>query len=206
MTVTQASDALGIHPTQIRLLIRRGDLAGERLGAQWVIPRAELERFATRAALAGRLFSPRIAWSVIAALEGVTPSWTLTREERARVRNYAERPLDSLFGRLGGRGRTERLSVGPGGLERVPSDLRWVRGTAALQKAPGVVYTTEDDLEALFDASNAVLDAAQPNLLLRVVADKWWPFGEEGGGASAWPTVLTLDRFELDRAPPGTGE
>jgi excisionase family DNA binding protein len=59
VTVAQASVALGVHPTQVRLLVRRGDLAGERLGSQWVIPRSELTRFATRPNLAGRLFSQR---------------------------------------------------------------------------------------------------------------------------------------------------
>jgi excisionase family DNA binding protein len=206
MTVAQASLALGIHPTQIRLLIRRGDLAGERLGSQWVIPRGELERFAKRTTLAGRLFSERIAWTVIASLEGVATAWTLSREEQARVRSYAARPLGSLSIRLGGRGRIERLSVGPGGLERLDRGLSWIRGARASNSAPVVAYTTEGDLEAFLEASNAVVDAAQPNLLLRVVSDRWWPFPPNSGGEPAWSTVLELDRLDAGEDITAAGE
>lgn len=206
MTVAQASVALGVHPTQVRLLVRRGDLAGERLGSQWVIPRSELARFATRPNLAGRLFSQRIAWSVIASLEGEAAPWTLTREERARVRSYAERPLRDLSVRLGGRARSERLSVGPGGLERLDSGPTWIRGAVLGSDGRNVAYTTESDLEAFLEGSNAVVDAEQPNLILRVVADRWWPFPAGSTGAVACPTVLELDCYDAGEMTPGEGE
>jgi excisionase family DNA binding protein len=206
MTVTQASVALGVHPTQVRLLVRRGDLAGERIGSQWVIPRSELARFATRPNLAGRLFSQRIAWSVIAALENEATTWTLTREEHARVRRYATRSLRDLSVRLGGRARSERLSVGPGGLERLEGGPRWIRGAVLRGDGRIVAYTTESDLEAFLEGSNAVVDTEQPNLILRVVADRWWPFPAGSGGAVACPTVLELDRYDAGEITPETGE
>jgi excisionase family DNA binding protein len=206
LTVTQASVALGVHPTQVRLLARRGELRGERLGTQWVIPRTEIERYAARPNLAGRLFSQRIAWSVIASLEGVTPPWALTREERARVRNYAERPLRDLSARLGGRGGTERLSVGPGGLERLDGGPSWIRGATARSEARTVAYTTESSLERFLEGSNAVSDTEQPNLILRVVADRWWPFPAASGGEEAWSTVLELDRFDAREVGPSGEE
>jgi excisionase family DNA binding protein len=206
MTVTQASLALGIHPTQVRLLVRRGDLAGERLGSQWVIARTGLDRYAKRTNLTGRLFSQRIAWSVIASLEGVATPWTLTREEQARVRSYAERAVGRLSLRLGGRGRVERLSVGPGGLERLDSGLRWIRGAGPLRDGRVVAYTTEGDLDTFLEATNAVVDAEQPNLILRVVEDRWWPFPAESGGEAAWSTVLELDRSDAGEKTPDAGE
>jgi excisionase family DNA binding protein len=206
VTVTQASVALGVHPTQIRLLVRRGDLAGERLGSQWVIPRSELARLAARTNFAGRRFSQRIAWSVIAALAGETTPWTLTREEQARVRSYAARPLRDLSVRLGGRARSERLSVGPGGLERLDGATRWMRGAVLRNDGRNVAYTTESDLEAFLEGSNAVVDTEQPNLILRVVADRWWPFPAGSGGAVACSTVLELDRYDASEITPGTGE
>jgi len=206
MTVAQASLALGVHPTQIRLLVRRGDLAGERLGSQWVIRRSELARFATRPNLAGRLFSQRMAWSVIASLERVATPWALTREERARVRSYAERPLRNLAVRLGGRGRSERLSVGPGGLERLDGGPKWVRGAISRSEGRSIAYTTESDLDAFLEGSNAVVDTEQPNLILRVVADRWWPFPSGSGGEVAWSTVLELDRYGAGEIMPGAEE
>jgi excisionase family DNA binding protein len=206
MTVTQASAALGVHPTQIRLLVRRGDIAGERIGSQWLIPRSELDRFATRSNRVGRLFSQRISWSVIASLQHEGAPWTLTREERARVRSYAARPLRDLSGRLGGRGRTERLSVGPGGLERLAGGAEWVRGASSTGDGRSVAYTTESDLEPFLEGSNAVVDTEQPNLILRVVADRWWPFAPGSGGAAAWSSVLELDRFDAGERTPDEGE
>jgi excisionase family DNA binding protein len=206
ITVAEASLALGVHPTQIRLLVRRGDLAGERLGSQWVIPRSELARFASRPNLAGRLFSQRIAWSVIASLQREATPWTLTREERARVRGYAERPLRDLRVRLGGRGRSERLSVGPGGLERLGGAARWLRGAASRRDGTSTAYATESDLDAFLEGSNAVIDTEQPNLVLRVVADRWWPFPAGSGGEVAWSTVLELDRFDAGETTPEEGE
>jgi excisionase family DNA binding protein len=206
MTVAQASLALGIHPTQVRLLVRRGDLAGERLGSQWVIPRSELERFSTRKSLAGRLFSQRIAWSVVALLQREATPWTLTREEQARVRSYVERPLRDLSIRLGGRGRSERLSVGPGGLERLDGGPRWIRSATSRADGRSIAYTTESDLDAFLEGSNAVVDTEQPNLILRVVADRWWPFPPGSGGALAWSTVLELDRYDAGEITPDAGE
>jgi excisionase family DNA binding protein len=206
MTVTQASLALGIHPTQIRLLVRRGDLAGERLGSQWVIERTELDRYAKRTNLTGRRFSQRIAWTVITSLEAVPTPWALTREEQARVRSYAERAVDGLAVRLAGRGRVERLSVGPGGLERLDRGLRWIRGAGPLRDGRVVAYTTEGDLDTFLEVSNAVVDDEQPNLILRVVEDRWWPFPAESGGEAAWSTVLELDRADTGEQTPVEGE
>jgi excisionase family DNA binding protein len=202
VTVSQASLALGVHPTKVRLLLRRGDLAGERLGSQWVIPRSELDRYRQRTNLTGRLFSQRIAWSVIASLEGAPTPWTLAREERARVRDYANRPGPALAVRLGGRGRVERLSVAAGGLRRLDRSRRWARGAGPLRDGRVVAYTTEGDLEAFLDLSNAVPDAEQPNLILRVVEDRWWPFPEASGGEAVWPTVLELDRTDAGEEGP----
>jgi excisionase family DNA binding protein len=204
LTVNEASQTLGVHPTQIRLLIRRGDLAGERIGSQWVISRVELDRFATRPHLAGRPFSQRIAWSLLAVLEGAVTPWTLTREEEARVRRYTERPLRDICLRLKGRARTERLSVGPGGIERLGDGQRWIRGAGPLQDGCVVVYTSAGGVESFLEVTNAVADAAQPNLLLRSIEDRWWPFDALPGGEQAWPIVIELDRYDAGEQRPMT--
>jgi hypothetical protein len=122
------------------------------------------------------------------------------------VRSYASRPLRDLSVRLGGRARTERLSVGPGGLERVDDAPRWVRGAVVSSDGRCVAYTTESDLEAFLEGSNAVVDTEQPNLILRVVADRWWPFPTGSGGAVASATVLELDRYDAGEIMSDTGE
>ena len=107
ITVAEAGRALNIHPTQVRTLIRRGDLAGERIGSQWLIPRAALDRYRHRSHRAGRPFSQRIAWALLAKLDDLAEPWPLAREERARLARYAERPLAELAQRLAGRADNE---------------------------------------------------------------------------------------------------
>jgi excisionase family DNA binding protein len=204
-TVSEASATLGIHPSQVRLLIRRGDLAGERLGSQWVISRAELERFSDRSRRAGRPFSERIAWSVLASLEGVEAPWPLAREERSRLRSYAAKSRTDLYRRLRGRASTTRLSVGPYGFEHLSDETTWIRG-AVLPGAHTVVYVAESGLETIIEESNAVLDDEQPNLLLRGIDDRWWPFGSFAPGALSWSIVRELDRYDAGDFEVSTGE
>ena len=53
-----------------------------------------------------------------------------------------------------------------------------------------MIYLPESELEAMFEVSNAVEDAERPNLILRVVEDRWWPFGElSGGDVPIWSIV-----------------
>jgi hypothetical protein len=81
-----------------------------------------------------------------------------------------------------------------------------VRGATSRREARGIAYTTESDLDAFLEGSNAVVDTEQPNLILRVVADRWWPFPPGSGGEVAWSTVLELDRYDAGEVTPGAGE
>jgi excisionase family DNA binding protein len=210
VTVTEASAALELHPTRVRTLIRRGDLAGERIGSQWVIPRVELARYRRSAHRSGRPFSQRVAWALLASMEGVAQPWPLAREERARVHRYAARPLPELLQPLGGRAATTRLSLGPQGLSRVGPTTRWLRGGSQATRGRSVIYMPSTDLEGMIEASNAVSDSEQPNLIVRTVDERWWPFGASSGGAAVWTVVAALDRYEAQEPisepdPPGTG-
>ena len=42
----EAAKVLGIHPLAIQRLIRRGQLAGEKIADRWMIDRKQLEEFA----------------------------------------------------------------------------------------------------------------------------------------------------------------
>jgi hypothetical protein len=81
-----------------------------------------------------------------------------------------------------------------------------VRGATSRREARGIAYTIESDLDAFLEGSNAVVDTEQPNLILRVVADRWWPFPPGSGGEVAWSTVLELDRYDAGEVTPGAGE
>src|SRR5690349_9439147 len=51
LTVAQFAAALGLNVSTVRGRIKRGEIRAERLGTQWAIPRAELDRWRPRAAL-----------------------------------------------------------------------------------------------------------------------------------------------------------
>jgi len=86
-------------------------------------------------------------------------------------------------------------------MARIEPETRWLRGGFAKTADRAVIYVPNDDLEGLFEASNAVDDHEQPNLIVRTVDDRWWPFGEVGGGAAVWPIVAVLDRYDAGESP-----
>lgn len=46
LTTAQAGERLGILKRSVSLLCRRGDIAGEKLGRDWLIDAEEVERYA----------------------------------------------------------------------------------------------------------------------------------------------------------------
>ena len=198
ITTGEAATILGLDPSRVRLLTRKGDLTGVRLGGQWLIERSAVTAYLERVHDVGRPFSQRIAWSVLAALEGTTPPWELHREEQARIRDYVTRTPAALSQRLNGRARSERLSVGPNLFDRLESHPGWRRGgVGGRESAPTVIYARDGERESLVEHANAVVDREQPNLLLRLIEDRWWPFGDAERGTTVWSVVADLDRLEF---------
>lgn len=87
MTVTQAAEHLGVHPSRVRALVSAGALAGRRVGSQWLVQRDALERRAQIVGSGGhsRAMSTRIAWAAADLLDGGSADW-LSTSERARLR------------------------------------------------------------------------------------------------------------------------
>ncbi|KKM88427.1 hypothetical protein LCGC14_1258770 [marine sediment metagenome] len=46
LTVSEAAELIGVTEGRVRQLLKSGDLLGEKFGTQWVITRAEVDRFA----------------------------------------------------------------------------------------------------------------------------------------------------------------
>lgn len=201
VTTAEAARLLGLEASHVRLLVRTQAMAGERLGKTWFVPRSAVAAYRAGSHEVGRPFSQRIAWSLLAAKEGMAAPWQLHRQERARLKAYATRPLGALAQRLGGRATTVRLSVGPKVFERLAEHPRWLMGGLSGQSVPDVaiVYVPASRYDAVLDDTNAVADREQPNLLVKVVSDQWWPFGEARRGAPVWNVVAELDRFERAR-------
>lgn len=54
LTTKQAAQALGIQPGSVKKLCQRGILRAERNGRDWLISRAEIERYKIERRKAGR--------------------------------------------------------------------------------------------------------------------------------------------------------
>lgn len=198
VTTTEAAVLLGVVPSQVRSLLRANVLTGTHVGSQWVVSRAAIATYLEHSHQVGRPFSQRIAWSLLAEKEGVRVPWELHRQERARLRRYAPRPLVELAHRLSARARTARVSVGPGVFERLAEHPKWrlggLSGDAADDMA--IIYVPAGAYESVLEDTNAVVDREQPNLLIHVVEEQWWPFEDARRGAPVWNVVAELDRFD----------
>ena len=79
-SVAQAAERLGVSVPRIHQRIADGSLSAERIGSQWAVDERSLLRIQERSK-AGRPYSARSAWAIIAASEDGLPalSRVLTR-------------------------------------------------------------------------------------------------------------------------------
>ena len=68
VSVAQAAERLGVSVPRIHQRIADGSLSAERIGSQWAVDERSLLRIQERSK-AGRPYSARSAWAVIAASE-----------------------------------------------------------------------------------------------------------------------------------------
>jgi excisionase family DNA binding protein len=55
MTTAQVAETLGLTEQAVRLRLKRGHMAGRKVGRDWIVTRAEVERWRER----GRMRAPR---------------------------------------------------------------------------------------------------------------------------------------------------
>src|SRR3989442_15495493 len=86
VSVVEASRALGLSDRRVRAMVRDGVLAGRRIGARWVIRRADVEQRVRRRGRPGRPMSERNAWAMLSKLSGggwpALPAWARSRLQR----------------------------------------------------------------------------------------------------------------------------
>lgn len=195
---------MGCTPAVVRDLIHSGRLSATRVGNQWFIDAGELSRPGPASGPVGRQLSQRLCWALLGQLEGREISSTLHREERARLQRYLNQPEERLWRRLRNRAVERKLSVSSATAERLCSDRRWVEGGEAAaahylgqQRPYGVVtfYARASSEEEFYDTSLAVPDEQAPNVLLKLIEDRYWPFDIEMD-RYVFGTVALLDCLE----------
>ncbi len=172
--VGSAARYLQISERRVRQLIVDGGLPARREGGRWLIDQAALNR----AVLVSRPMSPRIAWAMIALLEGQRPP-DLRSDERHRLAakvaqlKSVEKPVQLLQSWLSRRANRAGYSMAGGDVTDLLADPRIVvsgisderAGLSSGREAEGYVQVKE--LEVL--ASDYLLvSSRQANVWLHV--------------------------------------
>lgn len=197
VSVAQAAERLGVSVPRIHQRIADGSLSAERIGSQWVVDERSLLRIQERSK-AGRPYSARSAWAVIAASEddsdrvgGSGPAVS------ARVRMQLKRLLEpaaepaadeevvrqrvvSLRSVLRNRAGRRLLRAAPADLADLRADERWAMivdlGSSGLASPDVEGYLAESLVEGVLKDYLLVESDRDANVVLHVVSDGQYPY------------------------------
>lgn len=194
VSVAQAADRLGVSVPRIHQRIADGSLVAERVGSQWVVDEGSLLRVEERNK-AGRPYSARSAWAIIAASEadreqvGASSVPARVRMQLRRLLEPAVVPavgeeamreraasLRSVF-----RNRAERrlLRAAPADLPDLRVDVRWEMvvdlGASGIASADVEGYLAASQVEGVV-RDHLLVDAdGDANVVLHVIPDGQHP-------------------------------
>lgn len=195
VSVAQAAERLGVSVPRIHQRIADGSLLAERIGSQWVVDERSLLRVQERNK-AGRPYSARSAWAIIAASEAVRAQ-VGGNSVPARVKMQLGRLLEPSFVPAGDeeaigaraaslrsvfRKRAERrlLRASRADLADLRVDVRW-----AMVVEPGASGIASADVEGYLGESQVddvvrdylLVDAdGDANVVAHVIPDQQHPY------------------------------
>lgn len=205
---SEAARLLGLSLQRVRALVANGELPGQKVAGRWFVDRSAVERRLRIPRLAGRPYSSRQAWGLIAMAEGGSPGW-LDATNRSRLRRLLrENRLEDIVPSLARRARRLELHAHPSDVPRIEEEPGLIRsGVSAASEhrfeivAPGVLeaYVPAKRLASL-ERRYHLQPSADPNVILHVV-DGLWPFESDQRVAPRLAAVLDLldDRDERSR-------
>jgi len=202
-SVEQAAEKLEVTSRRVRQMLADGTLEGQRVGAVWVIDERALWLAAQRRRAAHRPWNPSSAWAVLALADGAEPGCTPAQRSRARRRLAAG--LANLVGPLASRAHSRWFYAHPSVVSRLAARPGIVRTAASASPEyhlglvgswPLEAYLRQSDLEVILDEEAMEERTERFNLLLRVVEDRIWPFGQ--GSEVAPRPVVAVDLLESD--------
>lgn len=201
--VEQAAEELEVTPRRVRQMLADGTLEGQRVGSVWVIDERALQFAAQRRRAAHRPWNPSSAWAVLALADGAEPA--CAPGERSRARRRLAGGLANLVGPLASRAHSRWFYAHPSVIERLAARPGVVRTAASASPEhhlglvgswPLEAYVRQGDLEGILNEEAMEERTERFNLLLRVVEDRLWPFGQ---GAEVAPrAVVAVDLLESE--------
>ena len=182
-------------------MLARGTISGQRVGRTWVIDRSALEPLRQHRATAGRPWRPESAWALLAVASG--RETTLSPAQRSRARRRLDAGLEHLLVQLAVRATIRSFYSHPSTIpllgtepDVVPSGVsaaaHYRLDIVATDQFEGYVSTTA--VPALVSRFALDEDPRRPNVVLRVVDDRLWPFGP--GDEVAPPPIVAVDLLE----------
>jgi hypothetical protein len=182
-------------------MIVDGVLAGERFGRSWMISRSAVEAVRAENRRVGRPWSAVSSWAALKLAEG-DPLDQEDAVARSRAKQRLQQGLPMIAMNLAGRSEKRAAYVHPSGLDRLREDARLVIGGAHAAASYGADLISNDlesyvrvgDLAGVVDSYGLDFEAQRPNVLLRVVPDGVWPFGDDV--RMVGPKVAAIDLLE----------
>lgn len=202
--VPQVATELGVSQRRVRQMLADGQLAGQRLGREWVIDPRARERVSRRQQSVGRPWNASSAWALLALANGEQPELAPVERSRAKQR-LAEHGLIGLVERLRARAKPRRLYGHPAVFDRLARESEVVRSgvSAAAEYGADIVasnefegYVRASGIEPLVRRYALDPDAEQPNIMLRVVDDEFWSYLKAAKVAPR--PVVAVDLLDAD--------
>jgi excisionase family DNA binding protein len=197
VSVAQAAERLGVSVPRIHQRIADGSLSAERIGSQWVVDERSLLRIQERSK-AGRPYSARSAWAVIAASENdsdrvgvsVPAVSARARMQLKRLLEPAAEPVAdeeavrnlvvSLRSVLRNRAGRRLLRAAPADLADLRADERWGMivdlGSSGIASPDVEGYLAESLVEGILKDYLLVEADRDANVVLHVVSDGQYPY------------------------------
>ena len=199
--IADAARQLGVSPRRVHQLVAEGRLSGQRIARSWVLDRADVQRFASARPGAGRPWSPSSAWNVLALANGDAARGSPV--ERSRAKRRLQIGLEPLAGRLSSRAQSRWFYAHPAVHAEMLSHPSVVAGGISALGDHRVDLVVSDQSEAYVPQSRVAelaeryaldADSDRPNVRLRVVNDRDWPF--EAAQRVAPAPVVAVDLLD----------
>jgi hypothetical protein len=193
LSVRDAAERLGVDESRVRVLLRRGDLAGRRVAGRWLVLAEDVARRASFAPMDGRLaggrpMSPARGWALLDLLDGGDAAW-LSPSARSQVRSLARRLAGAEASRWRAvlRARSDVLPVRahPAAVDRLPGEPDVRMGGPSRAAAAGLDLVAFDSLPELYIRPEAwpalvtryalEVGPGEPAFLARLPRGSWWP-------------------------------
>ncbi len=184
-SVAQAAARLGVNHERVRHIIASGVLKARKLGGQWLVEGASLERLAKRERPRGRPYSAGRAWGLLMLADGREPEWLSASERSLLRRRLREYDFKEMLPRFYGRAEVLRFRAHPSDLDRIANESGVVRSGISAVEHHGLDLIPREELDLYVPAKNIaklkrkyfLQSSEKPNLNIRSIAELW-PFND----------------------------